>query len=61
MDAYDRALQRLGVDRTVRIGHARVIQLGGPDKAPTQTLRDFDATALSTAWIAEMRSRGGVR
>jgi hypothetical protein len=53
-DAYDRALQRLGVARVTRCGYARVIRC---EYARTQSLPTFDASAVSTAWIAELRER----
>lgn len=57
MDAYERALRRLGVARVTRCGFARVIRC---EHARTQPMPPFDATAVATAWIAEFRDRGGV-
>jgi hypothetical protein len=58
-DAFDRALRRLpGVKRVSRRGKARVIRTG-PSTARTQTIPPYDAEAVSTAWIAELRARGG--
>jgi hypothetical protein len=61
-DAFDRALRRLpGVKRTARRGHAKVIKLGtSPDRVATEPLPVYDPDAAATAWIAELRDRGGI-